>query len=166
MVSTMFTGQAGGTAQQAATAVSFFWNSVKNRINSGYTMLVEALVYEIDIPTGDATAVHQTTNTPVAGGQGTDPVNGFTQGLISWHTGFFIAGRELVGKTFIPGVSEGDTAAGIPSSTYLSDLASAATAYLASANATPTVYSRAHHSSVGIAGFRVAPTWSVLKSRR
>jgi hypothetical protein len=165
-LSTMYFGSSGGTAQQAADAVRAFWQAARLRICTGWTIQVQPLVYDLDIATGLLTGVHSTSTSSVAGTQSTDPAAGFTQGLAQWHTGFFIAGRELIGKTFLPGVGEVDSTNGAPSSNYLTDMTAAAVGLQGAANAVLTIYSRTHHSSVGVATASVSSNWAVLKSRR
>jgi hypothetical protein len=166
MVATHFFGATGGTPQQTADAVRAFWFGVRSIINQLWTLQVDPLVYEIDAATNHPVGVHTTSTPAVTGGATGDPSPGFVQGLVSWHTGFFVAGRELVGRTFIPGVDEGDTLHGAPDATYISAVNTAAAALIATATATLQVYSPTHHIFVGAATGVTGTKYAVLKSRR
>lgn len=165
-LSTMFFDGSAGTPQDAADAVRAFWNDIKGYIFSNYHMKVEDLVYTIDATTGLATAATATSTLVVDGGSGDQPLPPATQGLVRWHTGAFTGGRELIGKTYIPGPCEDMNFIGNPSSTYLTALNGAATSLGSGGPPYMVIWSRKHHITAP-AGLGTAwSQWAVLKSRR
>jgi hypothetical protein len=91
-----------------------------------------------------------------------------TQGLIRWRTGVFIAGRELRGRTFIPGATESRSANGRPDSTYITTAETAAQDLLdnAALGAALVVYSVTHRQVELVQSRSVWGQWAVLRSRR
>jgi hypothetical protein len=166
MVATQWFDASVGTAQDAATATQLFWHNARLRISNGFSMLVEPLVYVIDVASGLAIANAPVTSSVETGGVSSDNMPGYVQGLVAWHTGIFIAGRELIGKTFLPGVTEGDNSNSAPTGAYLTDMGSAASTLVASSPANPVVYSRVHHTFAPIAAGAVDTQWAILRSRR
>lgn len=166
-LSTMYFDATGGlTAQNAATAVRTFWATIANRISNNYTMTVEPLVYEINASTGQPVGVTGTTTTPVSGTDSADEEPWATQGLIFWNTGNFIGGREIRGRTFVPGPTSVSGSGGAPAAAYTAGLASAAAALIADVNTDLEVYSRLHTSAVSVSAASVWSKWAVLRSRR
>jgi hypothetical protein len=166
MLNTLFFDQSGATAQDSATAAQLFWHNARLRISNSFSMLVEPLVYIIDVASGLAIGNHVVSTTVETGGVSGDNMPGFTQGLVTWHTGIFIAGRELMGKTFLPGVTETDNSNSAPTGGYVTDMASAAATLVASTPATPVVYSREHHTFEPFQNGVVDTQWAILRSRR
>jgi len=101
-----------------------------------------------------------------AGTAAGDPLPQQTQGLINWHTLSFVAGREIRGRTFIPGPSESDSSAGIPTAAYQLILQNAANALVAESTANLFVWSKKLATIAEASSASVAPGWRVLRSRR
>jgi len=166
-VSTMFFSSAGGeTAQDAATAVSKLWLDLSNEIYIGYTMAPETDVFTIDPVTGEPTGIVSVTATARTGGDSTDPLPWMTQGLIRWTTGTFIAGRQVRGRTFIPGATEAWNTGGVPNTTYKTQLTTALTTFLTTVGVTPVIYSRHNHSAWPVINGSVWTKWAELRTRR
>ena len=92
-----------------------------------------------------------------------------TQGLVHWLTGDFVNGRQLRGKTFIPGLCEDDnTTAGLMSSTCQGVIATAADALLTASgtNGPLMIYSPTNHVAEAVQANTVGTKWAVLRSRR
>jgi hypothetical protein len=166
MLATHFYLLSGGTAQHAADASRGFWQDARTYIYSGYSMQVEPLVYTIDSTSGAAIGVTATSSTVVTGSDSGDPLPGLVQGLASWHTGAFVSGREVIGRTFIPGPTESQSVAGIPSSNYLATMTTAAFNWASATLSAPVVFSRAHHVAEVVTGSNIGTSWATLKSRR
>lgn len=164
-LATHFFDSTAGTPGDAATAVHGLWNDLKTYISDTFTMAVESLVYDINETTGLATGVHTVSVASVAGTRTGDPLPPFSQGLISWHTGIFLSGRELIGRTFIPAPCENDSTNGVPTSAYQSNVLGAGVNFL-SGTASPCVYSRAHHTQSPVVSYGTPAAWAILKSRR
>jgi hypothetical protein len=165
-LSTMFFDASSGSAQDAADAVRAFWNDVKNYMHTSYVCTVEAAVYTIDSTTGLATGITGTSTTTVTGADNSDPLPPATQGLARWHTGVFIAGRELTGKTFLPGVTEFYSTTGVPSGAYITAINLAISNLQSSGPITFGIYSRTHHQFDQATSGSVWGQWAVLRSRR
>ena len=166
-VSTMFFDQAaGGTAQHAADAVHTFWSSLSSTIITGYTMNVDTIVEDIDIATGKPVAVTSVTAAPITASGASGAMPWATQGLVEWRTGLFLSGREVRGRTFIPGVNGVANAGGVPSSTYLSTLQAAGNALATDVNSSLCIYSRKKRSIGVVTTCNTYQKWAVLRSRR
>ena len=165
-LSTHFFDATTGTAQDAADAVRAFWVDLRLRIHGAYTMTVEPLVYTIDSTTGLATAAVGTSTVAVTGGDGNSPIPAANQGLIRWHTGLFVAGRELQGKTFIPGVTGNSSSGLVPNAGYVADLNTAGSNLASSGPITFGIYSRRHHTFAQASSGNAWTQFAVLRSRR
>jgi hypothetical protein len=154
-----------GTAQDAADAVHGLWQDLRTYISNTFTMTIEPLVYTVDVASGLATGLTGVSGASSTGSDGSDAMSPFTQGLISWHTGVFLSGRELIGRTFIPAPCESQSVAGAPSTNYQSNVLAAGVNML-SAVSNLVVYSRAHHTQSPVTSYGTPSQWSVLKSRR
>lgn len=64
---------------------------------------VDSEVTQINIATGETEAVATVTSSSSAGNLGGDALPNAAMVLVRWRTGVFNAGRELRGRTFIPG---------------------------------------------------------------
>lgn len=166
-LSTQFFDQAaGGTAQHAADAVHAFWTAIHATLISGYIFQVEHIVEDIDVATGQPTGVTPVTATSISATDVGTAAPWATQGLIEWHSGVFLGGREIRGRLFVPGVPQGAVVGGAPSSTFQSDLQSAATALATDANSSLCVYSRKHRAIGVVTSGTVWNKFAVLRSRR
>lgn len=147
-----------------ATAVNAFWNTVKGRLATSVSYAGEASIDKLDITSGDIIGVKSVTGGSGTGTDVADPLPWHTQGLITWHSGLYSGGRELVGKTFIPGMTEAASTQGVMLTAFAITLETAATTLMN--NSSLAVYSRTKHTA-GEVGSRVVPLrWSVLRSRR
>jgi hypothetical protein len=164
-LSTHYFDTAVGTAQDAADAVHGLWQDLRTYINSGFTMTVEPLVYTVNEASGLATGITTVSGASSTGSDGSDSMSHFTQGLISWHTGVFLSGRELIGRTFIPAPCESQSVNGAPSTNYQSNVLAAGVNIL-SATSNLVVYSKVHHTKSPVTNYGTPSEWSVLKSRR
>lgn len=154
------------TAQEAVEVVGNFWAAVDLHMSSGVTWNTEAEVAEINIATGDLEGITATTPRTGSGGAIAAIMPPATQGLIRWRTGVFVAGREVRGRTFVPGLTTSAASAGKPSATVITDFNAAAAAMVADPNADLYVWSRKN----GVIGNVVTGTawneFAVLRSRR
>lgn len=161
-----FTAISGKTPQDAADAVYTFWHDARTAISNQYTIDVQPDVFTIDVATGQPTSSSSTTTLQVTGGTGTDPLPWATQGLVKWTTGTFLFGRQLQGRTFIPGPGEDANTNGVPVSGYKSTLQTAAGNLLSASNAELVVYSRVHKHTEPVSGHIEWSKWAILTSRR
>ncbi len=155
------------TASDAADAVHTFWSTMAGQLSSQYVFQVDPLVEIIDVSTGGITGASAVTVAAVAGSVGTALAPPATQGLIRWHTGVYIGGREVRGRTFIPGILAASvTSTGGVATAFQTVASSAATAYLGWTNSVPVVYSGAHRAFAGILSGSAWSSFAVLRSRR
>lgn len=165
-LSTMFFDGSTGTIATAAVAeVNAFWTAVKAHVSTPTVILSEPDVAIIDPATGQQTGVIAVATTPVSG-SGASTLPFANQIYVVWHTGAFINGRELIGKTFIPGPPTTDNNSGQVLGTAVTAVQNAAGALIASFGATFGIYSRTHHQFHGATASVTPNKFGVLRSRR
>jgi hypothetical protein len=165
----MYFANTPGTTQQAIDNVDAFWETLKAQINNFVTGTVEGDVALVDDVTGLITGVE-------TGVAGTIDMSGVgnclptsTQGLVNLNTGFYVAGRQLRGKLYIPGlITSSADGAGDPAAAFKTAWVSACTALRSAASTTGVwkVWSKTHGVSDAIESFTVKPQFAVLRSRR
>lgn len=99
---------------------------------------------------------------------GTDLLPLATNGLARHHTGVFIGGRELRGRSFLPYPVESQSDLGKPSAGYITALNSLFSTLqdVSHANGAFVVYSPTHHQMAAVTGSDAWNQWAVLRSRR
>lgn len=158
---------AGGTAADAASAVAEMYGDWQAYMTSATTWAINPVVSIVESTTNDVVDI--TTVSPLSG-SGTDssgqapPV---LQGLAQWRTGVFESGRELRGRTYIPGVPKGTiTSTGVPAGTYIEAIQTAGAALLADANSVLVTYSPTHLTFAVVDSVTCWTKWAELRSRR
>nr|CRY97797.1 hypothetical protein [uncultured prokaryote] len=180
-IRTVFTGVAGSpyytnmyfdaadvaAAQDAHDLVLQFWDDIAGMRRSLLSGTVEGVVPVINPATGDITGSYGLVEKNVsAGGDSTDPLPPATQALLTLATGVYVGGRQLQGRTFLPGFGENANAApGVLRSEYVATINAAAYDLL---NTGPdwVVWSRKNGAFEPIQSALVSPKWSVLRSRK
>lgn len=166
-LTTMFFDVVGGlTAADANAAVGAFWDTVQDLVHNAYTMATESEVASVDIATGEITGLTPVTAITKPGTVSGQPLPPATQGLLRWRTGTFVAGREIRGRTFIPGPTEEHNLTGVPNSDYITVANNAAAALIAATGTELFVYSRTHRDSAPVVSGSCWNQWAVLRSRR
>lgn len=166
LVSTMFFEESGGTAAQANAAVGAFWNALKSSIVDDLTFATDSSVYLIDEATGQPTGLNAVTPVTAACTQSGDPLPFMSQAVCQWRTGVFIAGREIRGRTFIPGMSETNSTNGRPVAGLVTAVNAAAAALIADANSIFGVYSLQNFNFQEAVLGSCWSEFGVLRSRR
>lgn len=155
------------TAQDSVDTVKNFFTTLRTAITDNVTMHVDPVVTVVSPTTGEPTGLEQVTGYTITGAVSNDPLPLQTQGLIYWNTGVWIGGRQIRGRTFIPGpcedANDGD---GNPVSGYLSTLASAASGFVTPADGQPAIFSRLHHNMYPIVSANVSTRWALMRTRR
>lgn len=158
--------EAAGTASAAAAAARAFWQAAADVMSTQVVWTVEGEVELVD-ETGAITGVESTDPFTSNGSSTGDPLPIATQGLIRWRTGFFMGGRELRGRTFIPGVTEGlNGTDGKPNSGALIEMNQAPAALLGASGAEFRIFSRTKNASATVVSGSAWTQWATLRSRR
>jgi hypothetical protein len=166
-LSTMYfmTGDTLADAQAANTAVGAFWNTIDASLINGITWATQAEVTVMTLA-GVVTGLHQVT--PVTGAGGTTGVltPPATQGLVRWNTGVFLSGRQLRGRTFIPGIPTSMVSGGVPTGSLVTNVNAAAATLIADANADLGIWSRKGTAIASVLTGQLWNQFAVLRSRR
>lgn len=181
-VQTVFTGSAGapyysadfyggsteGEALAATNATQEFWFQLANILDGAMTATIQGEVHQIDPATGLTTQVYQHPDQVIDFSGSGEVLPRATQGLLRYRTGDFVAGRELRGRKFIPGVLESSTTDGRPSAPLLALFTTAWNASRADATAAggQSVYSLTHKVAAQISLMQPWSEFAILRSRR
>lgn len=166
-VNTLFFSETGGSAQQAANAAAIFWQAVDAEMHTSITWSNETDVLIVNEDTGAATGVVQVEDSSGAGSNGVDLLPPATQALVRLRTGVFNDGREIRGRIFIPGLTEGaNTAGGSVNGATATVIGDAAAALVADANSELLVWSRSALQAHGVVAASVWNQFAILRSRR
>lgn len=159
-------------AQSYVTAVGQFWSALETYLPSVVTITVDATVQVQDSITGEPTGTVVVTPEPAAHGTLSGSYSAPTGACITWHTGDYHAGREVVGRTFVVPLAGTEYASdGTLSSTAISGLVSAAAALITATSPNFIVRSIPYQAAGGgaaaaITDGYVADQAAVLRSRR
>lgn len=164
-LSTMYFDESAGSAAQAAAAVSTFWAAVDNHIDGLWVWRVENEVALVNDANGQVTGLASVVGGTGAGTAAGDPLPRVAQALVRWRTGFFFGGREVRGRTFIPGVVAVSVSGGV-TSTVIAAIDTAAAALIADINCVLEVYSRTNFIAVPAVTGGTWTEFAALKSRR
>lgn len=166
-LNTLYFDEAGGSAQQAATAAGAFWGAVDAHINTAVSWSTEADVVTVNADTGAATGVISTIPITGAGAVASDILPRSSQGLIRLLTGVFNDGRQIRGRIFVPGLTETANGVGgiVAGATGLA-LGTAASDLVADASSTLLVWSRSALQDHPVVATSVWSQFAVLRSRR
>lgn len=109
-----------------------FWTDVATQLHSGYTWSIDTEGRSIAPSTGKTTGVWQHPQALTGnGGVGVGgPVGNASMVLFQWRTGVYLNGREVRGRTFVPGLSFERTVGGELSPTARNGLKNAALTHL------------------------------------
>lgn len=153
-------------ANAGVAAVRAIWENNKVLMDDALQVTVEGLVANINVATDQVTSTWSGTDlTTFCTGTG-DAMPYANQALIRWQTGVYLAGRQVVGHTFWPGLLEASNGPnGIVQSSTVSSILGQAGNLIA---ATPqlVVYSRKNATYAVVNGATVPSKWAVLRSRR
>jgi hypothetical protein len=152
-------------AQSTADAVSE-WLDDTNVVRSvAQFAQVDSEVLLVNVGTGAIEGATQVVTAIEGGNLGTDPLPQASMILARWRTGVYLGGREIRGRTFIPGLgSENLGTNGELDPTQLQSVVLSGTALInASALA---VWSPTNGSLATVATSAVWPEFAVMRSRR
>lgn len=154
--------------QAAADAAAGFWSNAQLAMSSLIDWAQDGVATVLNPVTGEPTDI--VTYTPDTGdGQGSgDMLPAATQLLITWRTGVFSGGREVRGKTFVPGLvsSTNDNDGTIDEGVVTQFAGYAASLLTTPGNPTLQVWSRKNGTVQPVTQARITNEWAVLRSRR
>lgn len=93
------------TAQLDADALDDFLQAIAANTTVTQTFQVDTEVEQVEPATGAITGVTSITSINRTGSNNTPPVPQAAQALVRWRTGTYVSGREIRGRTFIPGLA-------------------------------------------------------------
>lgn len=155
-----------GTAQQAADAWRNLLGTTSTIYRSGLSFSAISTIDEFDPTTGNIVGQVPVTVASLAFIGGTDALPAATSLLLRWRTGQYAGGKEVRGRTNIPGLPSSANALGLPSSAITSAFQTRQTALLALANAHHVVYSPKNAGACVTTSGTPWGQWAVLRSRR
>lgn len=166
------TGSGAASAPDVVARVRAFWLACAALFPSSFSAQVQANVDDLD-PTNGALVGSFAGGAPtaVAGSNGTQ-YNAFpAMLLLRENTGTIVAGRRVVGRSFIGPVAGSVDTNGSPTPANLTTLVSAATGmFTGSTTAVSVVWQRPKPTRPGavwtISNFTAAPYFAILRSRR
>lgn len=122
---------------------------------------------KIDTATGQATGTWSAGAQTETAGTATAPFAAPCGALVNWHTGAYVGGRELRGKTFlVPIASTGYQTDGTLDPAFRSAIQNAATTLVTNGTNAMSVYSRKSNTFGAIITASVPDKVVVLRSRR
>lgn len=165
--SQMFFDAAASTAQQAADAVGTWLASVKAYQGTQVTYSTGTVVETIDVATGQPVALNPVTAHTGTGSGGTsDTVPVGTQIVCQWRTGVFLNGREVRGRTFVPGAPYTINVLGVLDSTVQNLIAGYGATLISSTPSVFCIYSRKKRQAEVVATSSVWGKFGLVRSRR
>jgi len=148
------------------TLTAEFWAIVSEYMVNEISWEVNGVVPTIDTTDGEilgATVHDAETGIGEASGE---MLPTSTQALVKWRTGIYTGGREIRGRTFIPGISEPSNDNGHFHPDNVSALNTALSTWLGSLSATPVIWSRVNGTAASVLAAEVWDQFAVLRSRR
>lgn len=166
-INAMHFGNSGGeTAQDAADAAGAFWAAIDNLFHNTLTWTTGSELESVNESTGQIISVQTITPVTGTGSDSSSPLPPANQMLCRWRTGNFIAGRELRGRTFIPGLTESSQSTGAPDAAWISGVNTAAAALIADADSSFGIYSPTHNEFAAAVSGSAWTKFAVLRKRR
>ena len=121
------------SAEAAADAATLYLQGVDNFLSNAQLAHVNNEVLVIDESSGQTTGVFTTSQPNITGADTANALPNACMILQQWRTGVFFDGREIRGRTFIPGCTETSSdAAGNLSTAAAAGINTAASALLSS----------------------------------
>nr|CRY94864.1 hypothetical protein [uncultured prokaryote] len=93
-------------ADAAASAANTFLEAIDGLYRNSVTAAVDPEVFVVNVGTGHVEGTFSVSSFAQAGDSSDAMVPNAAMALIRWRTGVFTSGRELRGRTFIPGLTD------------------------------------------------------------
>lgn len=100
-------------AESASNQVQSFWSSIVSSMSSQVTAQVQPNVVRYQTTTSEVQSVSVVPQTPMTGAVAGELLPTATQGLITLTTGVYRFGRPIIGKIYIPGLTEAENGNGV-----------------------------------------------------
>jgi hypothetical protein len=153
-------------AEAQVLSIGTFWGAVDALMNNDVDWATEAEVERVNVATGDVEAVFVTTPQTGTGALVTELLPLVAQAVVRWRTGVFVGGREIRGRTFIPGLTEAANTGGSVTPANAATIQAAAQAMIDDVTWEMVVWSRTHAQAPEVATASVWSQFSYLGSRR
>lgn len=167
--SNLYFVQAGGSADAQIDMVRDFWTALAGSMDNGVTATVEGDCAVIESTSGAVVGIDSGTALTVVGGSASAALPPSNQLVLHEFTSLFVGGRQLRGKTFIPGqiITVAD-AAGAPTTTIKGTLLAAANAMVTASDSLGNwqVWSKTHLVASDIVSVSTPSKFGVLRTRR
>lgn len=164
-----FSGTTEAQAEAAHAGVVALFNGLSNYRDSRMTGQVLTEVENVDPVTGNVIGTFAVTPVTLAAGTSGAAQPFVVQGLVQARTGVYDAGREVRGRTFLPGTLDKDDFDGAPSSAYQAAIAGVWNTFrtdLEALGAAPVVWSPTKGLAAEVSVYTVWNQWAILRSRR
>lgn len=160
--------QTTGSASDAKSAVGNFFNESKAEFSAALSWQIQSDVAQIESETGDIISVTSLGSETIQGSKAGEPLPFASQGLLQLRTGVYVGGRELRGRCFLPGFTEGQSAGGKPDNPLVTFFQGTANQYLkgTAQDVSLVVWSRTTGEIAPVANIFMWREWAVLRSRR
>jgi hypothetical protein len=159
-----FDGSTQTEADDAVLTAAAFLGNADAVIDNGLSWATEAEVVRMDPATGQPLSLFTTTPATGTGALAGNQVPFIAQALIRWRTGVFVGGKEIRGRTFLPGL-QGGTADGTLSAANITTLSGAAAGLVAGV-AVFGVWSKTHGQFQPAISSSVWNQFASLRTRR
>lgn len=159
-----FDGGTPAEATSAVAAVGTFWNAVDGIISDMVTWNTDTAVAQVNPVDGSILDMYSVTSITASGAATTELLPLASQAVIQWRTGVYLSGREVRGRTFIPGLTQGTNDDGKVLASIVTSLESNADAFVAAS--TLGVWSRSNGQFVVVQDATVWDQFAMLTSRR
>lgn len=161
-----FVGTTQTEADDSAVAVEAFMGAIDAAMDNGQFWTLDPVVVQIDAATGTAIGAFSVLAGSGQGATAGETLPFISQGLIQLRTGFFVNGRELRGRLFIPGLTESANADGGLALATQVILVNAAATMIASGPPSWGVWSRTHGVFADVTTATIWNQFASLRTRR
>lgn len=161
-----FNGTGQTAANDAVAAIGTFMGVVDNHQDTALTWRTDPQVVEINVLNGQATSSYATTVVTSSGLINADNLPFVSQGLLQLRTGTYYNGREVRGRIFIPGLTDGANTNGTLATSVASPINGAAAALIANGATEWVVYSRANRVIQPVIAASCWDQFATLRTRR
>lgn len=161
-----FDGTGQTAAENSAAAVLTFLIAAEGVQSNLLVWSLLPEVEEVNSSTGLVTASYSVSPATGTGNSGNEPLPTTMQALIRWRTGVYEAGREIRGRTFVPGMVQDANNSGTLTGTVQEALSEYANALVDDVDSELVVYSPTHQQFATVTGASCWNNFAVLRSRR